>query len=55
LLNFDVQQSCPDGNLDVVSEANYVTIAYNKFYYTAAWKPLPDENLCQPPLLEFGG
>jgi pectate lyase len=33
----------PDGNLDVVSEANYVTIAYNKFYYTAAWKPLPDE------------
>jgi pectate lyase len=33
----------PDGNLDVVSEANYVTIAYNKFYYTSAWHPLPGE------------
>jgi pectate lyase len=33
----------PDGNLDVVSEANYVTIAYNKFYYTPAWRPLPGE------------
>jgi pectate lyase len=33
----------PDGNLDVVSEANYVTIAYNKFRYTAAWRPLPGE------------
>ena len=33
----------PDGNLDVVSEANYVTIAYNKFFYTPAWHPLPGE------------
>jgi pectate lyase len=33
----------PDGNLDVVSEANYVTIAYNKFRYTSAWHPLPGE------------
>lgn len=33
----------PDGNLDIVSEANYVTVAYNKFRYTSAWRPLPNE------------
>ncbi|MGC4086804.1 MAG: hypothetical protein QM756_02685 [Polyangiaceae bacterium] len=33
----------PDGNLDIVSEANYVTVAYNKFRYTSAWHALPGE------------
>lgn len=33
----------PDGNLDIVNQANYITVAYTKFYYTSAYKPLPSE------------
>lgn len=33
----------PDGNLDIVREGNYITVAYTKFYYTSNYKPLPGE------------
>lgn len=33
----------PDGNLDIVNQGNYITVAYTKFYYTSAYKPLPSE------------
>lgn len=37
----------PDGNLDIVNQGNYITVAYTKFYYTSAYKPLPSETESQ--------